>query len=136
MKSKPLRSILGFYSAEGEPEEAYQAVRDARRGRVLLFKPDRPSKPGQSSIERYSSLRLEGEFLVAVEASPADVEPIVKRLQSAGSPAVFVLREDLADLPDLCSDKPIDVSGPIPRNILARLRENEAALDLSRRDLM
>ena len=47
MKAKSLRSILGFYSAEGEPEAAYQAVRGATRGRVFFFKPDQAYEPGR-----------------------------------------------------------------------------------------
>ncbi len=136
MNAKPLRSILGFYSAEGEPETAYRAVRDASRGHVFLFGPDRPNKLGERPIERYAALRLEGEFLVAVEAAPADVEVIVRRMQSTGAPAAFVLREDLAKLPDLCSDKPLRFGETPPRQILPRLHDNELALDFARRDLM
>src|ERR1019366_10111509 len=106
------------------------------RQRVFLFRPDEPVRSGRRPIERYADLRLEGEFLIAVEAAPSDVEPIVKRVQSAGSPAVFVLREDLANIPDLCSDKPLDLGGHPERQILPRLHDNEIALDLSRRDLM
>ncbi len=132
MKAKPLRSILAFYSADGEPEAAYRAVREAHRGRVFFFRPDHPFQPARRPIERYAALRLEGEYLVAIEAAPSDVEPVVKQLQSTGSPAVFVLREDLA--PD--SEPAVDPSHAGSRLILPRLHDNEVALDLSRRDLM
>jgi len=129
MKAKSLRSILGFYSAEGEPEAAYQAVRGATRGRVFFFKPDQAYEPGRRPIERYAALRLEGEFLIAAEADPSDVESIVKQLQRTGSPAVFVLREDL-------ESEPSPAGGEIDSKlILSRLNDNEVALDLARRDL-
>ncbi len=129
MKAKSLRSILGFYSAEGDPEAAFQAVRGATRGRVFFFTPDQPVEPGRRRIERYSALRLEGEFLIAAEAEPSDVEAVVKQLQSTGSPAVFVLREDLDSAPSP------DAGAIDSKLILSRLRDNQVALDLSRRDL-
>ena len=131
MKAKA-RSILGFYSAEGEPETAYQALRDAKRGRVFFFRPDQPFHPGRRPIERYDALRLEGEYLLAVEAEPADVEAVVKGLQSTGSPAVFVLREDVTDGSEPSSDS----SETRSRGVLNRLRDNERALDMARGDLM
>lgn len=129
MKAKSLRSILGFYSAEGDPEAAFQAVRGATRGRVFFFTPDQPVEPGRRRIERYSALRLEGEFLIAAEAEPSNVEAVVKQLQSTGSPAVFVLREDLDSAPSP------DAGAIDSKLILSRLRDNQVALDLSRRDL-
>jgi hypothetical protein len=93
MSRKPLRFVLGFYSAEeGNPETAYKALREASRGKVHLFRPEMASAWQGRSIERYSALLLDGESLVADEVSPSEVEAVVKRLQGTGSPAVFVLR--------------------------------------------
>ena len=136
MKIKPARSILGFYSAEGDPEAAFQAVRAASRGRAFLFTSNQPVKPGGRAIERYAALRLEGEFLIAVETGPSDVENVVKRFQTTGSPAVFVLREDFEDFPVPGSDAILDFGKSGLRAILPRLNENEAALDVARCDLM
>ena len=43
-------------------------------------------------------LWLEGECLIVVEAAPSKVPAVVQHLQSAGSPAVFVVSEGLSDL--------------------------------------
>src|ERR1700690_3397473 len=105
MSRKPLRFVLGFYSAEeGDPEAAFKALRESNRAKVFLFRPDAPSAWESPSIQRYSALLLEGETLLAAEAAPSEVEAVVKRFQGAGSPAVFVLRsvvrDDFADPAD------------------------------------
>src|SRR5579871_7051282 len=101
MSPKPSRFVLGFYSAEErDPQAGYQALREASRGKVHLFRPENASPWEGRSIERYSALLLDGESLVAAEVSPSEVEAVVKRLQGAGSPAVFVLRPALRDDPE------------------------------------
>ncbi|HTW67790.1 MAG TPA: glucoamylase family protein [Bryobacteraceae bacterium] len=155
MKQKPLRLVLAFYSGdEEEPNTAYRSVREAGSGRVFLFSAGAPSKTGRPAIDRYAALRLEGETLVAVEAPAEKLENIVRRLQDVGSPAVFALREDSANLSAPGEQPDVEPStGGSPRDlarqcaerraaphktlqsIFGELQENELALDASRRDL-
>ncbi len=154
MKAKPLRTILGFYSnEEGEPEKAQDALRTLG-GRYVLFRSDGTTQGSARQLERYSSLRLEGESLVVAEVGPSEVEAVVKRLEGAGSPAVFVVREDLAgpsspnlepaaEFPDCRSPDDFarqcalrrDQASQATTSIFSRLRENERTLDAARRDL-
>ncbi len=134
MSRKPSRFVLGFYSAEeGDPEAAYQALREASRSKVHLFPPDIASPWEGRSIERYSALLLDGESLMAAEVSPSEVEAVVKRLQGAGSPAVFVLRPVLRDDPET-PKPPGELSSKA--SLLTRLHTNEVVLELARRDLV
>jgi hypothetical protein len=120
--------VLAFYPAgEGDPQAAYKAVREARRGKTFLFTQEDPDS-GARAQGSYGALRLEGESLIVVEASLLDVEAVVKRLQSTGSPAVFVLH-DVAAVP------PVPTSPKSHQPIFARLDDNARALDLAHRDL-
>jgi cellobiose phosphorylase len=126
-----------------------------------LFLADGSTKFRGHGLELYAKLRLKGEFLLAAEVGPAEVEPIVRRLQLSGSPAVFVLRKGAPDLPpDLaCRDreKSVGLPGTSPvgpedfaqrsaarrsaphqlnKSVFASLRENEQALEVARQDLV
>src|SRR5579862_6899604 len=96
MKAPPERFVLAIYPAGEEgAEPVLQAVREITRGRAFLFGPDRVPIPAVRPIERYSELRLDGEYFLAAEVKPPDVEATVKRLQNTGSPAVFVVSPEL-----------------------------------------
>jgi hypothetical protein len=128
MKAQPICSVLAFYPAgEGDPLAAYKAVREARRGKTFVFGPEDPDSASQREAS-YASLRLEGESLIVVEVSLLDVETVVKRLQSTGSPAVFVLH-------DVPSVPPVQTAAKTHQPIFARLDDNARALDLAHRDL-
>ena len=128
MKGMPLRFVLAIYSAgEGDPEAALKDLHSAGSKTAFLFGGgDAESKIGKRPIARYSHLRLDGETILAVEAQPPEVEVVVQRLQNSGSPAIFVLHEEIASG---------SATRPEPPSMFARLEENEHALDLARRDL-
>src|ERR1700678_2854320 len=87
-----VHTILGFYSSgEGDPKLAYDAARSARALSVHLFESENPDK--------YAQLRIDGESLIKATAATHDVEGVIKALESTGSPAIFILDEDLAQLP-------------------------------------
>jgi len=100
MEGKPVRSVLGVYAADdGESAKAYDALCAAHLGDVLLFHADDTAgRIKQESRGRYAALCLEGECLIVAEAAPSKVTAIVRKLQGAGSPAVFVVSEGLSDL--------------------------------------
>src|ERR1700722_16904363 len=99
MEAKQVRIILAFYSAkEDEPEKALAEVRTLGH-KVSLFRQDGTSRATTKAAERYASLRLDGESLIVAEVPASAVQAIVKELLRTSSPAVFVLREDLASLP-------------------------------------
>ena len=151
MKGDSARVILGFYSSEHvDAEKACQKI-DASAGAFSrsgahLFPRNGTSngvKPHAGAEAHYSALRLEGESLVVAETRRAKVQAIVEQLQNVGLPAVFVLREDLANLAGAPEAAETDRSKPSQprldrskRSILARLRESELALDAARRDLL
>jgi cyclic beta-1,2-glucan synthetase len=96
VKGDSARVILGFYSSEQvDAEKAFQTIGASSNGRVHLFHGN-GTKPHAGAEAHYSVLRLEGESLIVAETPPRQVQGIVKQLQSAGLPAVFVLREHLA----------------------------------------
>lgn len=151
MEAKPVHSVLGVYAAgEGESAKAYDALRASHFGDVRLFHADEIATPAiREGRGRYTALCLEGESLIVVEAAPSKVAAIVEKLQSAGSPAVFVVPEapsDLAVREAPCRSEPVEDFArrcaeqrgkpgiPKPR-ILLRLRENELTLEASRREL-
>ena len=154
MQAKTIRSVIGVYAAdEGESAKAYDALGAAHLGNVRLFRADETAEPSKrESRGRYAALRLEGECLIVAEAAPSKVPAIVHHLQSAGSPAVFVVSEALSDLavPEVgpasagnesiedfarrCAERRGKPGTAKPR-ILSRLRENELILDASCRDL-
>ncbi|HXP88164.1 MAG TPA: glucoamylase family protein [Bryobacteraceae bacterium] len=95
-------------------------------GRVHLFPGNgrrNGTKPHPGAEAHYSALRLEGESLVVAEAPPGKVQAIVKQLQSVGLPAVFVLREDLANV--TCTPEPAPV-GWRPQDVARRCAEQLA----------
>jgi len=152
--TKRVRSVLGVYSAdEGECAKASDALRAANLGSVHLFRGDETAE--LSKLEgggRYAELRLEGECFIVAEAAPAKVPDVVEQLQSAGSPAIFVVSEGFSDLavPEAgaahpgsepiedfarrCAERRGKPGTGKPR-ILSRLRENELTLQASRREL-
>ena len=157
MKGEPSRVILGFYSSEHvDAEKAYRTIGASSGGRVRLFAgsgAQNGARPHPGAEAHYSALRLEGESLIIAEAPAAGVQTIVETLRNVGLPAVFVLREDRANVSD--PPEPVETpAGWLPqdvarrcaerfakpdrskRSILARLRESELALDAARRDLL
>jgi cyclic beta-1,2-glucan synthetase len=156
-EKRSTRVILGFYSSRYvDAEKASQTIGASAGGRVRLFSGNgtrNGTKPRPGAEAHYSALRLEGESLVVAEAAPAKVQAIVQQLQSVGLPAVFVLRENFANL--ACTPEGSDASvvglpkdavrsaaerptkpDRSKRSILARLRESELALEAARRDLL
>src|SRR5580698_5829705 len=120
----PPRFVIAIYTAgEGDSEAEQKALGEAKHHRT---------------VQRYSALQLEGERLIAVEAKASEVEEVVKRLQNTGSPAIFVLNDAAGSSFDSDEPKPEskhETKHGARRSIFSRLRENEAALDLARRDL-
>src|SRR5579862_538038 len=155
MEDKPVRSVIGIYAAdEGESTKAFDALRAAHLGEVRLFCAPEATEPRRRKEgDRYAALCLESECLLVAKAAPAKVPAIVRRLQSVGSPAVFVLPEELTDLavPEeidtaSVSSEPVEdfarkcakrrgKPGTTKPRILARLRNNELTLETSRQDL-
>ena len=126
MRAEPLRSILAFYPAgESEPQAAFQFVSRAARGSAYLFGSGATPAQAPRHIQSYAGLRLKDEWLIVVEARLSGAESLVKQLQSTGSPAVFVSREEA--LPP--------ASPPESQSIFERLDENAIALDIAHRDL-
>jgi cyclic beta-1,2-glucan synthetase len=157
-KEDTVRTILAFYSSEhAEAEKAYQTIRASGGGRVRLF-PGTGTKWTSEPEAHLSGFRLDGESLLVAEAPPAKVQAIVRQVQSVGLPAVFVLHEDLANVPrtpeptkapvgwlpqDIarrCAERLTDPDrlrlDRSRRTIFARLRESELILDTARRDLI
>jgi cyclic beta-1,2-glucan synthetase len=158
VKGDPTRVILGFYSSEPvDAEKAYRTIGASAGGRVHLFAGDgakNGTRPHPGAEAHYSALRLEGESLIVAEApAAANIQTIVEKLRNVGLPAVFVLREDRANVS--YAPEPVETpAGWLPqdvarrcaerfakpdrskRSILARLRESELALDAARRDLL
>ncbi len=134
MKGDPARVILGFYSSEHiDAEKAFQNIGVSAGGRVHLFHGN-GTKPRAGAEAHYSALRLDGESLVVAEAPPADVQAIVKQLQSVGLPAVFVLSEDLPSIPVV----PPVVEEPVswlPEDVARRCAQRRAELDPLKRDI-
>jgi len=143
VKSDSARVILGFYSSEQvDAEKAFQTIGASSPGRVQLFHGN-GTKPHAGAETHYAALRLEGESLVVAETPPPEVQGVVKQLQNVGLPAVFVLREDLANLSR--TPEPPETGRTQPgqpgavrskRSILTRLRESERMLDAARRELL
>src|ERR1700720_4311138 len=100
MAANTVRAVLGVYADDdGESAKAYEVLRAEHLGEVYLFRANETETPvDPNGAERYGTLRLEGECLIVVEAAPSKVPAVVKHLQSAGSPAVFVVSEGLSDL--------------------------------------
>ncbi len=122
MSSKPPPIILGFYSAtDGSPKRALEVARKTGASGTLI-EDGEAAKPLYST---FSGLRLDGETLVIATGSPANLEAIAKALESTGSPAIFILRDN-ADAPR-----------PAPRkeSIFDRLRADELVLDDVRHNL-
>ena len=89
MKAKPVRIILAFYPLmKGQRIRLWKSL--SAIARVCVARPDARAFPRPAG--RYEILRLEGEAMVIAETQPANVESVVKILQLAGSPAIFVVR--------------------------------------------
>ena len=126
MKAKTVHTILGFYSSgEGDPKQAYDAARSANAQSVHLF--DSVGRDGDSKFSQFARLRIDGESLIVATSTTHDIERIIKSLESTGSPAIFILHEDLAQP----AAPPVHGAG----SLFARLNENEIVLDEARRDL-
>jgi cyclic beta-1,2-glucan synthetase len=161
MRPDSRRTILAVYSPEeGRPEAAYLAVRRITRGTVKLYGPGDPSHKSSSNrsneaVEGEKWMRLDGEWLIVIQAPESEVEPIVKQLQGIGSPAVFVLRDEPAgnavggpepDLPNIIDEPLGDAARAVAARrggsynsqplLLERLRQNEIALGEARRGLV
>jgi len=77
-KKDPVRTILGFYSAEhADAEKAYQTIRAAGRVSVRLFR-ENGTKSNFGPNEHYGALRLDGESLLVARAPPAKVQTVVR----------------------------------------------------------
>src|ERR1700722_3374499 len=123
MKAKTVHTVLGFFSpGEGDPKQAVQAAKNARAESVHLIDSD---PRDQKDSPAYANLRIDGESLIIATAATHDVAGVIKSLESTGTPAIFILHEDLAVAPAP------EASG----SIFARLYENELRLDEERRDL-
>ncbi len=136
MTASPLRIVLAFYpSGEMPAEGAWKTLQ--RISRVCLIRPD--SKNALAFCKRYAMLRLEGEVLVVAETQPRNVETVVKTLRLTGSPAIFVVRPDSASegVADFGGEgaAPPDTTFLTRRAILARLKEDDLALDAACTDL-
>jgi cyclic beta-1,2-glucan synthetase len=161
-EANSIRSVIGIYASdEGESAKAFAALGAARNGKIRLFRELEPHNTSRKSAksqgpDRYAALRFEGEILIVAETTPSQVPDVVQKLQSEGSPAVFVVSEGLVDLAK--SDLPGNESFPPPSGaplgdfarkcaerrgqpakpkpvILSRLRDDEFILDAARREL-
>jgi cyclic beta-1,2-glucan synthetase len=135
MKAKPGRIVLAFYSAEERPPEKIRKALD-RIASVCVIRPD--SDKTAPSCRPYARLRLEGEFMVAAQTPASAVETAVNILQSAGSPAIFVIRPNFALSPDFKENSIQEpASAHLTRHtILSRLRKYKSALEGARHDLV
>src|SRR5579863_1987831 len=90
------RLILCFFSVE-EPglEKEVRGLVPKRHTRVCLMGAGHPAK---QFCERYAPLRLDHEFLLAVQVRPRDVLATVEALRGLSHLSIFVLREDFAGL--------------------------------------
>jgi cyclic beta-1,2-glucan synthetase len=122
MSAKTVHTILSFYpSGEGDPKIAYEAARAAGAQSVQSIQSEADFKASP-----YAPLRIDGECLIIAAATTNHVEAVIKALESTGSPAIFILHEDLAQEA---------APGPGGGSIFARLHQNEIELDEARRDL-
>src|SRR5580658_2610235 len=119
MSAKRPHTILGFYSAnDGDPKRAFDAARKAGATGQLIDGTD-------GADSKYSGLRLDGETLVVASAGATNLEEIAKALESSGSPAIFIIRDDSKS----------SRSTTHKESIVERLRINELALDEVRHSL-
>src|SRR5579862_2887029 len=135
MKSRPLRTVLAFYSSRDEPAE--RALDTAHATRFCVIRAD-----GEKVAEwcrPYALLRLEGETLAVVEAERGRIEAVVRALRLTGSPAIFVVSADPAEwtVPDADDGNavPREPAPPTRHAILARLRQDSAELNQACADL-
>ncbi len=123
MSSKTLHFILGFYSPnDGDPKRALEVAQKAGASGVLI---DDASGAPNHAFSRFAGLRLEGETLVVASAGATNVEVVAKALEGTGSPAIFILREDVKK----------SRTAPQRESIFERLRVNELVLDEVRHGL-
>ena len=136
MKSRPVRIILAFYPLEEEPiDRVWKSLKSIAD--ICIAQPGGKGLPAACRI--YEKLRLEGEALVIAQTQPVNVESVVNTLQSAGSPAIFVVRPESSEAQEMPADDSLQESDPkglTRRAILARLQWYKAALSAARRDLV
>jgi len=140
------RLILCFFSVE-EPglEKEVRSLVPKRHARVCLLGAGHPAK---QFCERYAPLRLDHEFLLAIQVRSRDVLATVEALRGLSHISIFVLREDFAGLEllpvhgDQRDKSPECV--PMPPSPLSRsgenwqsaLRRTEQALDAAHGNLI
>ena len=140
------RLILCFFSAE-EPglEEEVRSLIQKRCTQVCLL------GGGQSAkhfCERYAPLRLDHEFLLAIQVRPREVLATVEALRGLSHLSIFVLRDDFAGLellparseqrdrsPECIPVAPASLSRS-GENWQSRLRKTVQALDAAHANLM
>ena len=95
------RDVLAFYSSGSAEAESTFRTMAAISARVRLFSDNqtKATKTFGRTEAHYGALRLAGESLIVAEASGANVEAVVKRMQNAGQPAVFVVQQGYANVP-------------------------------------
>src|ERR1019366_10547916 len=122
MKSRPVRIILAFYPLEEEPiDRVWKSLKSIAD--ICIAQPGGKGLPAACRI--YEKLRLEGEALVIAQTQPVNVESVVNTLQSAGSPAIFVVRPESSEAQEMPADDSLQESDPkglTRRAILARLQ--------------
>src|ERR1700728_4551216 len=118
MKAKPVRVVLAFYPAdEGPAENTRKSLRNLAR--VCVVRHDSEDNDTPASCRRYALLRLEGEAMLVAETPPWKVERVVNILQSAGSPAIFVVRPNFEVSAEFKGAASADAPG-LKRNALTR----------------
>lgn len=134
MKANIRQVVFAFYSSSREEsQQAYEALKAQRQGQLTLIRED-GSREGAEVADGYAALRLEGESQVIVQTERSRVQQVVKLLRATGSPSVFVLREDVEQLP---STNGISWRPEARRSsILTRLKENERVLESARGELL
>ena len=131
VKGDPSRVILGFYSSEQvDAEKAYQTIGTSAVEGVRLFPGNRTKRHYRGAEAHYAPLRLEGESLIVAETSPSKVQAVVKQLQSVGLPAVFVLREDFANVSP-AAELAVAPDGGLPQDAARGCAETSAKPDES-----
>lgn len=134
MTSKSGRLVFAFYSSASEESlHTFESLKTNTGTSVTLLRED-GTREGPELAENELALRLEGESVLVVRCPGSNVQNVVKQLRSAGSPSVFVLRENIDDLSslDAVSWRPEARKS----SILNRLKQNERLLETARSELL